>query len=116
MGKGKAWNGKMKEIVLLGFLGALLCLSIWLIFTDGKTAFSSGREYSESETKLTTMLEEMKGVGEAEVMICETEEGVLGVVIVCEGANDLQVHMRIREAVATALGTEQGNVKIYLKK
>ena len=62
------------------------------------------------------LLEEMNGVGKAEVMVCETEDGVLGVVIVCEGANDLQVNMHVREAVATALGTAQNNVKIYLKK
>ena len=37
-------------------------------------------------------------------------------VVVCEGANDFQVVMHVREAVAAALGTEQKAVKIYLKK
>ena len=86
------------------------------MLADGKTLGTSGKQYSETERKLVSLLEEMNGVGEAEVMVCETEEGVLGVVIVCEGANDLQVNMHLREAVSTALGTAQSNVKIYLKK
>ena len=49
-------------------------------------------------------------------MICETEEGVLGAVVVCEGAKNIRVNMDIREAVATALGTKESAVKIYLKK
>lgn len=109
-------NGKRKEVFLLSVLGVVLCLAVWLVLADGKTLVTSGKQYSETERKLVSLLEEMNGVGEAEVMVCETEEGVLGVVIVCEGANDLQVNMHLREAVSTALGTAQSNVKIYLKK
>ena len=114
--KMKIKSGKRKDVFLLGVLGIVLCVAIWLVVTDGKNLLSSGKQYSETESKLVALLEEMEGVGEAEVMVCETEEGVLGVVIVCEGANDLKVNMHLREAVATALGTAQTNVKIYLKK
>ena len=107
---------RLKDVLLLGVLGIVLCVAIWLVFTDGETLFSSTKQYSETENKLVMLLEEMDGVGKAEVMVCETEEGVLGVVIVCEGANDLQVNMHLREAVSTALGTAQSNVKIYIKK
>ncbi len=62
------------------------------------------------------LLEEIEGVGEANVMICENEEGVQSVVVVCDGANDLRVVINVREAVAAALGTEENAVKIYLKK
>lgn len=114
--KMKKSKTRFKDILLLGVLGIVLCVSIWLVFTDGETLFSSAKPYSETENKLVILLEEMDGVGKAEVMVCETEEGVLGAVIVCEGANDLYVNMHVREAVATALGTDQSNVKIYLKK
>ena len=46
----------------------------------------------------------------------ETDEGVQSVVVVCEGANNLQVVIDVREAVASAVGTQEKNVKIYLKK
>lgn len=114
--KMKKSNGKIKDVLLLGVLGLVLCVAIWLVFTDGETVFSTARQYSEAESKLVALLEEMDGVGKAEVMVCETDEGILGAVIVCDGAKDLQVNMQIREAVATALGTSQSNVKIYLKK
>ena len=71
---------------------------------------------SESEQKLCALLEEIEGVGKVNVMICEGEDGVESVVVVCEGANDLLVNMNIREAVAAALGTDEKSVRIYLMK
>ena len=71
---------------------------------------------SESEQRLCSLLKEIDGVGEVNVMICEGEDGVESVVVVCEGANDLRVNMNIREAVAAALGTDEKSVKIYLMK
>ena len=46
----------------------------------------------------------------------EEEDEVKSVVVVCEGAKDIRVVMEVREAVATALNTQQKSVKIYLKK
>lgn len=114
--KVKIGKGKIKDILLLSVLGLVLCVAVWFVFTDTETAFLSGTQYSETETRLIALLEEMDGVGQAEVMVSETTEGVQGAVIVCEGAKDLQVNMQIREAVATALGIHQSAVKIYLKK
>ena len=65
---------------------------------------------------MALLLNEINGVGEVDVMIHETEEGVQSVVVVCEGAENLLVNMHIREAVAAALGTDEKSVKIYLKK
>ncbi|MBR2375017.1 MAG: hypothetical protein IKA88_01880 [Clostridia bacterium] len=71
---------------------------------------------TESEQKIARILEEIDGVGDAEVIVCETEDGVKSAVVVCEGARDFTVVLDVREAVAAALGTEQSAVKIYLKK
>ena len=114
----KRLNGKIKDLLIIGGLALLIVFAAWKIFykeekTDGQTNVST---LSASEQKVSRLLEEIDGVGEAEVMICETEEGVEGVVVVCEGAKNLQVVMDIREAVAAALGTKQNAVKIYLKK
>ena len=114
----KRLNGKIKDLLIIGGLAILIVFAAWKIFyqeerIDGQTSVST---LSESEEKVSRLLEEIDGVGEAEVMICETEEGVEGVVVVCEGAKNLQVVMDIREAVAAALGTKQNAVKIYLKK
>ena len=112
-GKG---NGKIKDVLIIAVLGVVLCVAIWLTATGGIDSEKTDVKYTETESKLANLLEEIEGVGKAEVMVCETEECVLSAVIVCEGANDLKVNLHVREAVATALGIKQNNIKIYLKK
>ena len=109
-------KARRKEILLLCLLALLLGFSVWKFFYDDKASEPTAAMQSETEKKLSALLSEIDGVGEAEVMICETEEGVQSVVIVCSGANDLQVMMDVREAVSAALGTDEKSVKIYLKK
>ena len=112
------FKGKVKDCCILGVLALVLLFATWKIFyKDDNTSQSvASVTASETEIKIGKLLEEIDGVGKAEVVICETKDGVTGVVVVCEGANDFQVVMDIREAVAAALGTEQKAVKIYLKK
>ena len=114
--KQRKINGKLKDIIVLGVLGIVLCVAIWLTMSNGKITVSSSVTYSQTESKLMALLEEIDGVGRAEVMVCETSDGIIGAVIVCDGAKDIKVNLHIREAVATALGTQQSNIKIYLKK
>ena len=110
-------DGKLKEILLLSVLALTLIFAAWKIFyTDESGEAATAVSGSESERKVSRLLREIDGVGEADVMICETEDGVQSVVVVCEGAKDLQVVINVREAVAAALGTEEKSVKIYLKK
>ena len=110
-------NGKIKEILLISILAFALVFAVWKVFYDEESNASVvSITGSETEQKVTLLLREIEGVGDASVMIYETEEGVQSVVVVCEGANDLQVVMNVREAVAAALGTEEKSVKIYLKK
>lgn len=99
-------------VILLGF-ALLLCFAVWLVFLqEDEPTKAYG---SEEETRLVALLENMEGVGEAEVMISTAENGARGAVVVCDGATRLSVIADVREAVATALGIEQKNVKVYLK-
>jgi hypothetical protein len=110
-------NGRLKDIFIVLTLAVILIFAVWKIFytEDTATAYESGN-VSQTETRVERLLEEIEGVGNASVMVCETEEGVQGVVVVCEGANDLQVLLNVREAVSAALGTDPKSIKIYLKK
>lgn len=116
--KGRfALDGKIKDLLLLGALALALVFAAWKIFyTEDSLDTQSVSVGSETEQKISRLLQEIDGVGEADVMICETEDGVQGVVVVCEGANDFSIVMDVREAVAAALGTEEKAVKVYLKK
>ena len=117
-GKFRSYKlGKIKDVLLLAALGFALLLVSWQVFRgEDSTSTIQSSALSENERKISRLLQEINGVGRADVMICETEEGVQSVVVVCDGANDLQVIMNIREAVSAALGTEGKSVKIYLKK
>ena len=75
-----------------------------------------GFQRAKRSKKIIGLLQQIDGVGEASIVVCEGEHGVESVVVVCEGANDFCVIMDIREAVAAALGTQERAVKIYQKK
>ena len=110
-------KAKIKELLFVGGLALLIVFATWKIFYNGKeSGQTTAVMLTENEQKISRILEQIDGVGEAEVMICETENGVESVVVVCEGAKNIQVVMDIKEAVSAALGTKQNAVKIYLKK
>lgn len=110
-------KGRWRDILLMGILGFALVFVTWKLFADDQTEETfSGGIATQTEEKVSRLLTEIDGVGNAEVMICETEEGVQSVVVVCDGARDFKVVMTIREAVAAALGTEEKTIKIYQKK
>ena len=112
----KRFDGKMRDILLLGALGLLLIFTAWQVFHTEDTDEVAAVYLTETETKVLRLLNEIDGVGDASVIVYEKEGDVESVVVVCEGANNLRVVMNVREAVASALGTEQKLVKIYLKK
>lgn len=105
---------RLKEVALVTILSVLLLGGAWLVF--GKENTQTSMSSSDTEKRLAAILADIDGVGEVEVMLSDTEDGEKGVVIVCEGANDIRVLISVREAAATALGIQQKNVKIYLKK
>jgi hypothetical protein len=107
-------KGKLLEIGLFVALALALCFAVWQVFLkEDKATVPTG---SEEEIRLVAILESIAGVGDAEVMIGVYENGERGVVIVCEGAENISVLMDVREAAAAALGIEQKYVKVYLKK
>ncbi len=112
----KKVDGRVKDIVLVCALGVVLLLSAWQIFhtEDAQEAASLGA--TEAEIKVMRLLEEIDGVGDANVIVGESDGKITNVVVVCDGAKDLRVVMNVREAVAAALGTEEKAVKVYLKK
>lgn len=107
---------KLKEVVLFSILAMFLLFAAWKVFGNTNNSAKQTVALSETEKKLISILENIDGVGEANVMVSETEEGEKCAVIVCEGAENIRVLIAVREAAATALGTAQKNVKIYLKK
>lgn len=114
--KGFFKSGKLKDVLLLFVLGLALFILVWNVFQGRNREDETALSMTDTEQKVARILQEINGVGKANVLVCETEEEIVSVVVVCDGANNLQVIMDVREAVAAALGTQQKNVKIFLKK
>ncbi len=108
-------HDKWKDLFLIGVLAIVLLFAVSQVFKkEEKTGVVSSM--TETEKKVGRLLQEIQGVGDAEVIVCEEEDGATRVVIVCDGAKDIRVVMDVREAVAAALGTEEKSIKIYQKK
>ncbi len=112
----KRFDGKIRDVALLILFGFLIVCGGWLIFHADDEENTALEYITDTEMKVLRLLEEMDGVGEANVIVYEGNGGVESVVVVCEGARDLQVVMNVQEAVASALGTDKKSVKIYLKQ
>ena len=113
--KKKHKFSKWKEVWIIGGIALALVFAVWKVFyTEDEQRVSVST--TATEERIGQLLRSIDGVGDAEVAIYETEEGVQSVVVVCDGANNLKVVLSVREAVASAVGTQEKNVKIYLKK
>ena len=123
MNKNRKWGflkeiagGRLKDFLLLSFLAILLLFFAGKIFQSDDSKETSSVQLSENEKRVMRLLKELDGVGEAEVIVYETNEEIQSVIIICDGANDFNVIINVREAVSAALGTKQSAIKIYLKK
>ena len=115
--KNSLFTSKAKDLLILAGLGLVLIFASWNIFQgDPKPSSKTMVSMTATEQKIARLLEEIDGVGDASVIVCETEDEVKSVVVVCEGADNLRVMINVREAVSAALGTDQNVIKIYLKK
>ena len=110
-------SGRIKDVLWISIVALLLFSACFLVFNKEESTPSVALvQMSEKEQKISQILQEIEGVGEASVVVCEEDDEVKSVVVVCEGAKDIRVVMEVREVVATALNTQQKSVKIYLKK
>ena len=103
-------GARKAELYLL--IAALAVLALCLL--------NNGREESRSadmETRLEQALSCVEGAGKIQVMITEDTEGLpQGVLIVCEGADDLRVCLSLEQAVRTLLNVERSRIEIIRMK
>ncbi len=109
-------RGKVKDLLWIAILAIALFYTAWKIFKGDEKDQTASLQLSDTEVKVSRILQEIDGVGEANVVVYEENGEVKSVVVVCEGGNDLRVIMDVREAVAATLGTEEKVVKVYVKK
>jgi Flp pilus assembly pilin Flp len=96
---------RVELMVILALIAVLILASASYDRADaGATAL---------ETRLERALEAVKGAGDVRVMITENGDGgVVGVLVVAEGAGDISVRLDIMYAVRTLMGIDADQVEI----
>lgn len=105
-----------KKVIIVVILIIVLVGTIYFINKATDKSASNAvnvADKSATELKLTGILSSIDGVGATDVMINEGNGEVLGVVIVCEGANNIMTRNNILNAVSTALNIDKNLIAIY---
>lgn len=91
-----------RYVLLVAAAGLLL-----ILWPSGRSADGEGGELQE-EARIAELLTEMEGVGEARVLLSEH-----GAVVVCPGADDPSVCLRVTQAVKCYTGLGADDVRIF---
>ena len=94
--------GSFRYVLLVAAAGLLL-----LLWPSPKEAAAEGGELGE-ETRIAGLLTSIEGVGEARVLLSES-----GAVVVCPGADDPSVCLRVTQAVKCYTGLGADDVRIF---
>ena len=96
---------------------SLLLLSVAAVFLIlvciGTSGSGERQEPEDEETRLSTIISEVSGVGRCEVMMNYTEEGeVFGVIVLCEGAENVSVRERLTDLLSSLYGIGTNRISI----
>lgn len=110
----KQKSGKGTLLLLLIPLFALL---LFQLFPTGSTTTGG---MTAQEKRIADALTQLKGAGRVHVVLHTPESNLFsdgqmpaGVLILCEGAHDLTVQLRISLAVQTLLNLDAGQIRIF---
>ena len=98
------WARKLsgcRYVLLVGAVGLLL-----LLWPFGQSAGPGGD--GGEEERIAALLSQMEGVGETSVLLSET-----GAVVVCGGAGDASVRLRVTRAVRCYTGLGADEIEIF---
>ncbi len=107
-----------KKVLLIALLLVMLIVLAAILYGSkaGALTETSAAEQTETEAKLMNILSEIDGVGKAQVMITESGDEISGVIIVCEGAQNIMTRNDVINAVTVAFDIDRTNIAIYAMK
>ena len=68
------------------------------------------------EERLAHVLSQIAGAGQVEVLVTEGDQGVLGVLVVADGAQELSVRTELMRAAMTALDVPADAVEVFARQ
>lgn len=120
--KGSGTYKKLKEVKNLEIIIAALLavVAIVVYFAISATGASSKDkaqttvEMTESEARVAEMISDIAGVGKTRVLITNgADKSVVGVVVVAEGANNMDNRVKMIRLVEKATGASVDRIEIF---
>ena len=120
----KSFFAKLKSIknieVYIALILAVVVVLLVFVGSGTKNASKTVEDDSyidEMEHKICSVIQKIDGCGKAEVAISyNSDESVIGVVVVAEGANDPIIRFKIVEVVVTLLDVDSTSVSVFTYK
>lgn len=115
-----AGEKKLATLVLMLLCGlALIGLSFAFSQQEEQRA-DYGRDVTYAaggvEERLSHVLSQIAGAGQVEVLVTEGEQGVVGVLVVADGAQELSVRTELMRAAMTALDVPADAVEVFARQ
>ncbi len=125
--KGKSGSGfwkKLKGIKNLQIIAVIFIIAVALIIYSTVSASKSGSDaktavngvMTSDELRLSSILGNIEGAGRVETMITTQNDVIVGVLVIAEGADSINVRLRLIDAASTALGVSKSIVNVYSRK
>lgn len=120
----KSFFAKLKSIknieVYIALILAVVVVLLVFVGSGTKNASKTVEDDSyidEMEHKICSVIQNIDGCGKAAVAISyDSDNNVIGVVVVAEGANDPVIRFKIVEVVVTLLDVDNNSVSVFRYK
>ena len=123
---GAAWFRRLKSIKNIRVIAVIFIIAVALLIYStvaagvGETAAREDNGVSamdEEEARLAAVLGGIEGAGKVQTMISrDSDDNIVGVLVIAEGADDITVMLKLLSATTTALGVDRQIVDVYTMK
>ena len=113
----KMKNVKNIEIIFAALLAAIAAVCFFAISAGKRHAVPTSvtnAEMTEAESRLAGVISEISGIGKAKVLITTGKEaGLIGVVVVAQGASAMENRIKMIRCVEKATGATVDQIEIF---
>ena len=108
---------RLLTLLLMLVCGAALILMSYRMSETETPQRAQDITYTEGsmEARLARVLSQIEGAGQVEVLVMQNDAGILGVVIVADGAQQLTVRSDLMRAAMTALDVPAESVEVFAR-
>lgn len=106
----KRFLGEIRGVQKIEWILLAAAVAMMLTLGLGQSNQTSSKR-TEAENRLISALSAIEGIGRTDVLLSE-KDGKTSVLIIAEGAEDMNVQLHIQRAVQTMVGNELSDIEI----